>query len=280
MDALMTSPKLLFSLLVLTLLLSISPPSCASVEDGHGIDSVAPPSFPLEPQLADHHQKVDLTIYYGTLCSACASFIEQLLPLLISEEDLMAIINLRLVPSGNVRVEGPNDTVVCEHGQDECYLNSIQACAISVWPNVKQHLPFISCVEYLAVKEHRLKEDVWKYCCQIHNMSHEPLLTCYKSGYERKLMLHYILETYGLDPPLTCVPWVVVNQKPLYYDYQNFERYVCEAYEGYPKPRTCSRFIAPPGLLSWSSSAETTNFAIRSYILHLLLLRAALLLVN
>ncbi|XP_070676789.1 gamma-interferon-responsive lysosomal thiol protein-like isoform X2 [Malus domestica] len=161
----------------------------------------------------------------------------------------MSIINLRLVPSGNVRVEGPNDTVVCEHGQDECYLNSIQACAISVWPNVKQHLPFISCVEYLAVKEHRLKEDVWKYCCQIHNMSHEPLLTCYKSGYERK-------------------------------DYQNFERYVCEAYEGYSKPRTCSRFIAPPGLLSWSSSAETTNFAIRSYILHLLLLRAALLLVN
>ncbi|KAM1597873.1 hypothetical protein PS2_032738 [Malus domestica] len=249
MDALMTSPKLLFSLLVLTLLLSISPPSCASVEDGHGIDSVAPPSFPLEPQVADHHQKVDLTIYYGTLCSACASFIEQLLPLLISEEDLMSIINLRLVPSGNVRVEGPNDTVVCEHGQDECYLNSIQASAISVWPNVKQHLPFISCVEYLAVKEHRLKEDVWKYCCQIHNMSHEPLLTCYSSGYERK-------------------------------DYQNFERYVCEAYRGYPKPRTCSRFIAPPGLLSWSSSAETTNFAIRSYILHLLLLCAALLLVN
>ncbi|CAN6724221.1 unnamed protein product [Malus baccata var. baccata] len=188
-------------------------------------------------------QKVTLSVYYETLCPYCATFIEKNLAR-IFDKGLITILNLRLVPWGNA-----STATFCQHGQDECYLNSIQACAISVWPNVKQHLPFISCVEYLAVKEHRLKEDVWKYCCQIHNMSHEPLLTCYSSGYERK-------------------------------DYQNFERYVCEAYEGYPKPQTCSRFIAPPGLLSWSSSAETTNFAIRSYILHLLLLRAALLLVN
>ena len=38
MDALMTSPKLLFSLTVLTILLSISSPSCSFVEHDHGID--------------------------------------------------------------------------------------------------------------------------------------------------------------------------------------------------------------------------------------------------
>lgn len=65
----MASPKLFFSL-VLTLVLSISLPSCSSVEGDHGIDYAAPPLFPLNPQVADH-LKVDLTIYYSTLLKLC-----------------------------------------------------------------------------------------------------------------------------------------------------------------------------------------------------------------
>ncbi|KAM2566957.1 hypothetical protein TB1_009398 [Malus domestica] len=71
MNALMASPKWFFSLVLLTLVLSFSLPSCSSVEGDHGIDSASPPLFPLNPQVADHHLKFDLTMYYTTLLNLC-----------------------------------------------------------------------------------------------------------------------------------------------------------------------------------------------------------------
>jgi hypothetical protein len=95
----MDSLKLFFSLIVLTFLLSLHAP-CSSFED-HGINVL-------------ESQKVNLSLYYETLCPSCATFIVNELANKVFEEDFLSIINLRLVPYGNAQVQQPNNTIVCQ----------------------------------------------------------------------------------------------------------------------------------------------------------------------
>ncbi|KAM5560508.1 gamma-interferon-responsive lysosomal thiol protein-like [Rosa sericea] len=222
-------------------------------------------------------QKVDLTIYYDTLSPYCEEFIVYELPKAF-ELELMHIINLRLVPYGNAYIQEPNNTISCQNGPAECYLNSIEACVISIWPDVvcsyfiisltvmqNKHFKFIHCVAWQNLGRLQLKEHAWKSCSKITMLSDKPVSNCYKSRYAKKLLLRYANETKHLDPPHTNVPWVVINKRPLYYDYKNFVSYVCEAYQGHPKPSACTTPI-----FSSAKKSNSTRLHIYYYLLHLL----------
>lgn len=57
-------------------------------------------------QLTDLNQeKVDLTLYYETLCPYCSYFIAHDLVRLFTNDGLISIVNLRLVPWGNAAVQ-------------------------------------------------------------------------------------------------------------------------------------------------------------------------------
>lgn len=98
----MATLKLLFSLVVLTSTLSIHHASYSSFE-GSGINVL-------------ESNKVNLSLYYESLCPACRSFIvdELAAALFDPDKDLISITNLRLVPYGNAHVQAPNQTVVCQ----------------------------------------------------------------------------------------------------------------------------------------------------------------------
>ncbi|ONI03800.1 hypothetical protein PRUPE_6G283100 [Prunus persica] len=187
-------------------------------------------------------ENVELVLYYETLCPYCKEFIVKEL-IKVFDRDLIDIVNLRLVPYGNAHIQEPDNTIVCQHGPDECYLNSIQACAINSRPDVKQHFKLIHCVENQTIEGKQSKEEGWKSCCQKLRMNQKPVQDCYDSGLERKLILQYANETNHLVPHHTYIPWVVVNNQPLYDDYQNFVSYVCKAYKGSPKPEVCRSLL-------------------------------------
>ncbi|XP_040967362.1 uncharacterized protein [Gossypium hirsutum] len=71
----------------------------------------------------------------------------------------------RLVPWGNAQYVKPNKTIIFQHGEDECYLNTIHACAISIWPDPRKHFNFIYCIENqgLPIKDNQ-HLTVWKQC--------------------------------------------------------------------------------------------------------------------
>ncbi|KAK1562862.1 hypothetical protein Q3G72_018215 [Acer saccharum] len=172
--------------------------------------SIASPSPPLKPP------KVDLVLYYETLCPACADFITTDL-VKIFQTDLNTIVNFRLVPWGNAKVI--NGTIVCQHGEDECYLNVIDACIIKAWPEVKKHFPFISCIEAensaMQVKHSKDVEKSWRKCAYNLGFPQEPIDKCYNSGEGIKLSLRYGNETGRIIPPHEYVPWITVNDVPL-----------------------------------------------------------------
>ncbi|KAG6432475.1 hypothetical protein SASPL_104052 [Salvia splendens] len=72
-------------------------------------------SMQIQPVMASSSDdKVNLSVYYESLCPYCANFM---------------------------------------HGVDECRLDVIEACAINSWPKVEKHFKFIYCVERLHLMD-------------------------------------------------------------------------------------------------------------------------------
>ncbi|XP_014513198.1 LOW QUALITY PROTEIN: gamma-interferon-inducible lysosomal thiol reductase [Vigna radiata var. radiata] len=193
---------------------------------------LVPPSFSSSSSSAPN-QKVTLSLYYESLCPYCADFIVNRLVRLF-QTDLISIVNLRLLPWGNAWI-APDGSVICQHGEDECFLNTIQACTITIYPDMKQHFRFVECLERLSLEgRHRQ----WMNCFQMTGLGTSPI-DCYTSGNGKTIDLKYGKETSGLKPPHRFVPWVVVNNQALQEDYRNFETYICRAYKGKVKPNAC-----------------------------------------
>ncbi|KAJ0792261.1 putative gamma interferon inducible lysosomal thiol reductase GILT [Helianthus annuus] len=66
------------------------------------------------------------------------------------------------------------------HGEWECVLNNVEACAIHAWPVVSDHFPFIYCVESLT---YTAKYDEWETCFEKLNRDPKPVTDCIASGY-------------------------------------------------------------------------------------------------
>ncbi|TQD77822.1 hypothetical protein C1H46_036652 [Malus baccata] len=199
-------------------------------------------------------QKLTLSVYYETLCPRCATFIVKNLARIFDNE-LITILNLRLVPWGNASTNNSKNATFCQHGPDECRLNSLEACAIDVLQDVNvgrhviffglkcirirvdsdefvmqnKHFALIYCIEFLAI-EGRHKE--WQTCFSSLGLPLKPVLDCYESANATKLELKYANETAYLSQPLKFVPWLVLNNQPIGNDYENFASYVCKAYKG------------------------------------------------
>ncbi|KAJ9543604.1 hypothetical protein OSB04_023311 [Centaurea solstitialis] len=179
-------------------------------------------------------EKVELTLYYEALCPYCENFIVNYL-YEIFDNGLISIVDLKFSPYGNAKIRS-NGTIVCQHGEWECVLNTVEACAIHAWPAVSDHFPFVYCVEELTYEG---KYAEWETCFEKLNLDSKPVIDCIGSGFGHKLELQYADEIQALQPPHTYVPWVVVDGQPLYDDYPDFISFICKAYKGSNVPRAC-----------------------------------------
>ncbi|KAL8057616.1 hypothetical protein ABFX02_04G195000 [Erythranthe guttata] len=183
----------------------------------------------------DGGDKVSFEIYYETLCPYCSNLIVNYLGKLF-DSDLLSITDFKLIPYGNAKIK-PNGTITCQHGEWECILNTVEACAIDAWPDVNTYFPFVYCVESL-VYEHNYT--YWETCFEKLSLDPSPVAACYNGERGKELILGYAAVTQALEPPHKYVPWVVVDGEPLYDDYRNFVSYICKAYKGTANPSACS----------------------------------------
>ncbi|WVY93296.1 hypothetical protein V8G54_032384 [Vigna mungo] len=208
-------------------------------------------AFSSQSESKSQPPKVSLELYYESLCPYSANFIVNHLPKIFST-DLIPIVHLKFVPWGNANLQ-PNHTFICQHGPNECFLNTVEACAIDIWPQLGKHFQFIYCVEDL-VNQQRANE--WKSCYETLHLDPEPIKQCYNSEHGKqflflgylvteivllRLELRYAAETDALKPPHKYVPWVVVDGEPLNEDYENFLSYICKAYKGSDTPKSCTK---------------------------------------
>ncbi|XP_021891036.1 GILT-like protein F37H8.5 [Carica papaya] len=150
-------------------------------------------------------KKVNLSLYYEALCPGYQYFITDGNGLikLFKEDGLIDIVNLRFVPWGNAELK-QNDTIVCQHGEEECYYNTIYACIIHALPDTFEHSMMIYCMEYMlkANNSGYRGSEVWRECAKALLYPQEPIQKCFESGLGKQLELAYGKETDNLYPPL------------------------------------------------------------------------------
>ncbi|KAH7834917.1 hypothetical protein Vadar_020918 [Vaccinium darrowii] len=62
---------------------------------------------------------------------------------------------IELLGHNNLRSSTRRSSLTTLHGPMECLLNTIEACAISIWPDLNKHFSFIYCIEALTFKKRR-----------------------------------------------------------------------------------------------------------------------------
>ncbi|KAJ9173029.1 hypothetical protein P3X46_016205 [Hevea brasiliensis] len=206
---------------------------------GNNVAMKPAPPFHSQKKAVANPEKVSVSLYYETLCPYCRNFILDPLAKAI-KTDLMTILDLQLVPWGNAMIL-PDSTVSCQHGEDECYLNSIHACVIDIWPDVIMHFNLIQCIEEQssAMGLGNGAEALYNVCAEQLGFPAKPIKDCHESARGRELLLQYGSRTDSLNPPHRYVPWVVVNGNPLLENYDNFVEYVCKSYRGKSLPTAC-----------------------------------------
>ncbi|XP_077580425.1 gamma-interferon-inducible lysosomal thiol reductase-like [Stigmatopora nigra] len=162
----------------------------------------------LQSNLTKLHQTeepVKMEVFYESLCPDCIMYITQVLyPTWVLLQDILSV---HLVPFGNAQ-ESHNGTKYifkCQHGEQECLGNTIQACLLNMSDNA---FLITFCME--------ASTDVIaaaKTCVQLYSpeLSWDHLMTCVNGDLGNQLMHQNAVRTNSLDPPHQFVPWLTIN---------------------------------------------------------------------
>ncbi|XP_069106871.1 gamma-interferon-inducible lysosomal thiol reductase-like [Argopecten irradians] len=189
---------------------------------------------------------VQLTLYYETLCPDCQNFYKkQLYPAYKQVGDIM---NITLVPYGNAHEKKTSEgkwQFQCQHGEQECVGNIIDACTISIVKNFTVYFPFIYCMEEKLYEGNIKPPEAADKCAKLLNLKEiDAILACSNSDAGNMLEHQMALQTDALQPPHTYVPWVQLNGVHTEKIEKEAERdlvgLVCDTYMG-EKPPACQK---------------------------------------
>eukprot|EP00009_Paramoeba_aestuarina_P003342 CAMPEP_0201522684 /NCGR_PEP_ID=MMETSP0161_2-20130828/18482_1 /ASSEMBLY_ACC=CAM_ASM_000251 /TAXON_ID=180227 /ORGANISM="Neoparamoeba aestuarina, Strain SoJaBio B1-5/56/2" /LENGTH=222 /DNA_ID=CAMNT_0047921599 /DNA_START=59 /DNA_END=727 /DNA_ORIENTATION=- len=149
-----------------------------------------------------------VSLYYESLCPYSEAFITGSLndaytnvPELIS--------NLTLVPYGNAREHQDTNGsyyYTCQHGANECVGNQKECCLIDIYQDYNIHFPIINCMEGAKQPWNALDE-----CGAAAGYDMTPVDECYTDLMGTKLEHYAGQQQAKLNPPLTYVPWIVID---------------------------------------------------------------------
>lgn len=157
-------------------------------------------------------EKLKVGFYSESYCPYCVRYLDQVLMPLI-RSGMLDNVDFEFVPAGNMWRR--NGTLFCQHGAKECVLNTMLNCAIQFGDNITQIMEYTHCIE-----SHRntvfQDESVAEDCASEFGFDSEAIQDC-TLGEEGEVLLKTAYRiTENLVVPHRWVPWVVVNEVPLY----------------------------------------------------------------
>jgi interferon gamma-inducible protein 30 len=196
--------------------------------------------------------QVNTTLYSESLCPDCVHFETGvwnkawLTPGIgygTKVGDGKGIISFNQVSFGNARITPDNKTITCQHGPTECLFNTLEACAIKMYPAA--FVPFVVCLSNQAGSG-LTKAKAQKCATQQPKFDWNALNTCWTGAEGVKLDQISAAVTAELNPPHTFVPWVTLDLPgqggATFCDETGCDAFisvVCKAYTG-TKPPACN----------------------------------------
>ncbi|XP_068248939.1 gamma-interferon-inducible lysosomal thiol reductase-like [Palaemon carinicauda] len=183
---------------------------------------------------------VKVSVYYECLCSDSRNFvIKQLHPVWRDLKDIMTL-DINTYGKANDTAHGEGYAFHCQHGPAECEGNMMLTCAKN-YLSEAQYMDFSACImeSFISTRAEEL-------CAELIGIDSTPIHNCWNSV-DGQMLLHEVGEIERtLDPPLTYVPWILIND--VYTEEQriaaeaDLRGVICNAYQG-EKPPQC--LVAP-----------------------------------
>lgn len=167
-------------------------------------------------------KNAEIEIYYETLCPYCIDLLNSSVRELFADEELKQRVSLKMYPFGNTLVlwnvsEGyrfwHDDAVfpifACQHSDQECLGNMIQACALDELGSVDKFVPFALC---MASYGGNTGVELSSYACgQELGVDMDTIKKCAFGRTGTQIMSDLGKKT--MDPSLQQdhVPWVMIN---------------------------------------------------------------------
>ena len=187
---------------------------------------------------ANAADQVNILVCVEAYCPGCESFTVSDLYPTYQKEGMADIMNITFVPYGNANMVG--DKLTCQHGEDECSGNSYEQCAIHLYPDVADHLPFVYC---FANENHGsgAPDSAMEKCAGDSNLDFSKIKECHDDA-DLSLELQKAAAAATPDDH-EYTPWVVINGEVFESSFRNkFINAVCDAYTG-DKPAACSKKV-------------------------------------
>lgn len=180
---------------------------------------------------------ISLTVYMEAQCPDTTGFIKrQLLP---SWEKLRSTkrIDINLIPFGKASCERKADDFecTCQHGKEECDLNSLMNCVIDRIPSPADHVHIIGCIQGM-----NNMQNAFQTCISGHSQA-DWLWTCANGRRGRYLHALAGQKTAKIGSDFNFVPWVVLNGQRVNDAFYALLENLCNRLV--PKPLQCNNFV-------------------------------------
>ncbi|CAB3239910.1 unnamed protein product [Arctia plantaginis] len=192
-----------------------------------------------EIPVSTRNDKVELTVYYETLCPASVDFfVTQLKP---TVKRLTEHLDVHLIPYGHAKTFRSRGRYFfdCQHGRRECFANMVHACAIDVLRNNTHSIFFNSCLmQYISYQSnYDYFVSVVSWCGYTEKVHIAEIWKCVKGLRGNILLKKYGDATHELSP--SYVPYLMINGSTQHQDEASSDLLgtVCRILN--PKPKAC-----------------------------------------
>eukprot|EP00929_Paragymnodinium_shiwhaense_P090967 TRINITY_DN5102_c0_g2_i1.p1 TRINITY_DN5102_c0_g2~~TRINITY_DN5102_c0_g2_i1.p1 ORF type:complete len:340 (-),score=55.58 TRINITY_DN5102_c0_g2_i1:40-1059(-) len=167
----------------------------------------------------------NLEVYYETKCPDSLNFLNTTMRYLWADDNMRSLLNVSMYPFGNAAMvpvanvsdgyqfwhpestgSGFENVFVCQHEDEECLGNLIQACAIDLYP-AEQHMALILCMA--GQPEERVEKSSYD-CMDSAGINRTLVSTCVRGADGNRIMSRLGNKTNSV-PGRDWVPWVQLN---------------------------------------------------------------------
>lgn len=173
--------------------------------------------------------RAKLEIHYETLCPYCSTLIGESLQTIWNDEEFRERIDVALFPAGNMNSipasevsegykffhaeltdKGLGYVFQCQHGEQECLGNMIQACIMKSKSEAQDHLPTLFCIESRLAEGDSIEKVAFE-CMKETDIDVHEVLSCTQTAAANDMM--YLISNYSnsLSPQRQYVPWVTID---------------------------------------------------------------------
>jgi len=159
----------------------------------------------------DKKKKLKVEIFYEAMCPFCMQYMSTDLQQLWQHEDLREHIDLYLFPYGNSATYGASGayTFDCQHGDDECRGNLIEACSTQLLDGPDNFVPFVGCIAATA-QQYDIKDSA-RACAKQQGVDMPTIGACVDSAAGNEFMAQIGTYSDTMSAGKEYVPWVLVN---------------------------------------------------------------------